>query len=118
MQGSLGHLDNMENLIQKRLEFAIRNKRKIKFRMDGTPIDKYYLFHPYTIIRDKFNDEISLAGFIEKDYLPSNELTNSFRRPTIDSLLEVILEEDTFEPINDWIENFKGLSIEHLVSID
>ena len=36
--------------IEDKLKYAILNKKKIKFRMEGTPVDTYYLFHPYALI--------------------------------------------------------------------
>lgn len=108
----------MEKSIEDNLHIAIWNKRKIKFRMNGTPPDKYFLYHPYAIISNKFNDEISIVGLIEEDYEDNGERDNQFHRPTLNSILEVILQDEKFEPIAGWKDKLKKQLINFIVSVD
>lgn len=103
---------------KEHFEHCIKSKEKVRFRMDGTPEDKYFLFHPYATILDKFTDEVTVYGLIEKDYLESGEKNNKAFRITMNSIHEVIPTGDKYEPIDKWTEKLKDPMLEFIVTVD
>lgn len=103
---------------KEHFEHCIKYKEKVKFRMDGTPKDKYFLFHPYATIIDKFTDEITVYGLIEKDYLESGERNNTAYRVTINSIQEIIPTGDNYVPNDKWIEKLKDPMLEFIVTVN
>jgi hypothetical protein len=97
---------------------AIDGRIKLKFRMDGTPEGKYFLSHPYALVQDNFNGEMSVIVLIEKDYEPDLKRDNSFFRVPLESILEVELLGDKFNPIKSWKEELKDPLIKYIASVD
>ena len=108
----------MNNEIENKIRLSVQNKKKIRFRMDGTPTDKYFLYHPYAIIKDNFNDEISIVGLIEKDYELNGERDSKYARPTLGSILEGYIVEESFSPLDNWKNELKGQTIDYIVCVN
>lgn len=102
--------------MEEKIRTAITEKRKVNLQMQDTEEDKFILFHPYAIVSDLFNDELSILGLIEKHHT-SDEI-NYYRRPTLKGIKTIELLDDRFEPLENWGERYKNLGLEILESVD
>lgn len=100
---------------EESFQFAISYKRKVHFRMEGTPEGAYILFHPYALTNDLFKDEVSIVGLVERHHTEAE--TNYFGRPTLKSILEIIVTDDIFEPVDNWNERIKDQAVDILKSV-
>lgn len=82
------------------LTTAIIMHKKIELQMQDAPEDQHHLFHPYCIVRDYVTEALEIFGWIERSYV---EHDAPFHRIGILSgVKNMVLLEDTFEPIADW----------------
>ena len=80
--------------------------------MHDTPEGSYILFHPYAIIENRMNDEISVRGLVEHHYAHNQK--NYPKNPTLQGMIEAVILDDQFEPNYDWEDNFDS-SINNII---
>lgn len=108
----------MKSDIEKTLKLALTTKKKLKLRMEGTSVGKYYLFHPHAVLVDKFTAQIDVFGLIEKDESWDGTLDGSFRRLAIEGLLEAYVQDDSFVPQENWKLMLKNLVVDFIETVD